>query len=1118
MDKRNYTFLFLSFFLCWTSCQKETGFQKESSNSIFTVVPLSHSSIKFNNKLTFTEEYNPYTFKNFLNGGGVALGDINNDNLVDIYFTGNLVENKLYLNKGDFQFEDITKKSGLACPGNWSTGASFVDINHDGLLDVFVCKSGKPEGDNRFNQFFINNGDPETSSGQVPTFTDKAKEYGLDFIGLSIHTAFFDYDKDGDLDCYLLNNSIRSVGAYDIVEGLRDRPDSKGGNKLLRNMEVETGSIRFEDVSQQAGIYTSAIGFGLGVSIADLNGDNWEDIFVSNDFFERDYLYINQKDGTFREVVTSSIPELSMGSMGADIADINNDMRPDIFVTEMLPEKLNRYKSKTVFESYDKSKLNRSKGYHNQFGRNVLQYNIGNDQGNPQFLELGRYHGVEATDWSWGALMADFDNNGLKDIFVANGIARDLLDQDHIAFYNPQKIGSMINDNKKDVITTIIENFPQEKLPNYLFSQDTLNRFRKTDFNEIDAPTFANGSAYADLDNDGDLDLVLNLIDEPSRIYKNNTKEKSFLQVILTGDQKNTKAIGAKVMVFSENNQYYLDLHPMRGYQSSVDYKLHFGLNRATLVDSLQVIWPNQSVSTYYNLQTDSCYHFNIKNASQYNSSLGQNNTHANTLLQKENGLLNYTHKENRFSDFDQNRMLLHMISNEGPKAKVEDIDNDGKPELLITGSMDQECAYFELKGNRFQQKEMPAFSEFKKSETCNFLISDFNKDNKKDIFLLNGGSEYPRASSALRDQLLIQKNNNFTKTATDLNTGFISSACGITLDFDQDGDEDVVIGSRMEPNAYGIQADALLFKNEDGKYLSDPKLNKSLKGIGMVKDVVSADLDGDGSPEIIFSREYNSLLVFDYQKGKGLIARTNSGLEKVKGLWNDIEVVDIDKDGDLDIVASNFGLNHRFKNLSKGSLYLFVNDFDSNGRIDLIYCVKNGGHYFPIHLKGDLLSQIPILKKKALKYNDYAEASMTDLFGEEGLSKSIIHEVNEYRSGIFLNTSETFTFVPLPDEVQYSEQKAVWTGDLNNDGYPDLIMGGNQYEAKPEVGMNAASYGHVLINQKDGSFEALPHEASGFFERGQVRDIVDVLIGKEKYIIVLKNGDRASVYRIGSR
>jgi len=1073
--------LFIVIFLLLFACKKDSNVPPENSNNLFSSIPVTYSSVDFNNTLTFTEEYNPYTFKNFLNGGGVALGDINNDNLVDIYFTGNLVENKMYLNKGDFQFEDITKTAGLACVGNWSTGASFVDINHDGLLDVFVCKSGKPEGENRYNQFFINNGDL--------TFTDQSKAMGMDFIGLSIHTAFFDYDKDGDLDCYLLNNSIRSVGAYDIVEGLRDRPDKEGGNKLLRNMEVETGTIRFEDVSQSAGIYTSAIGFGLGVSVADMNGDHWEDIFVSNDFFERDYLYINQKDGTFKEVVTNAIPELSMGSMGADIADINNDLRPDIFVTEMLPEKLDRYKSKAVFESYDKSKFNRSKGYHNQFGRNVLQYNTGNDKGIPQFLELGRYHGVEATDWSWGALMADFDNNGFKDIFVANGIAKDLLDQDHIAFYNPQKIGAMVKEGRKDVITTIIENFPKEKLSNYLFSQNSLNHFEKTNFNDIDKPSFANGSAYADLDNDGDLDLVLNLIDETARIYKNNSKKNAFCQVTLTGSEKNTKAIGSKVALFADGNSYYLDLHPMRGYQSSVDYKLHFGLGKSTKIDSLQVVWPDQSTSAFYDLKIDSSYHFQRKDANKNKIAFGTEKNIVTTLLQKQEDMLNYVHQENRFSDFDQNRMLLQMMSNEGPKAKVADLNKDGRSELLITGSSGFSNSCFELRGNKFQEKEIP-------------------------ILLLNGGVEFPAVSSALRDQVFVNKGNGFVKSDNSFNSGFVSSSCGVTVDLDQDGTKEIVIGSRLELTAYGVPSSALVFKKEKGKYLKNPRLSEALQGIGMIKDIVVADLDGNGQKEIIFAREYNSLAVFEYQKGKGLVAKTNTGLEKVKGIWNDIEIVDIDQDGDQDIIAANLGLNQRFKNLSKGSLYLFVNDFDANGRVEAIYCVKEGNQYFPIHLKKELLSQLPILKKKALKYEDYAKASMTDLFGAKRLSKSIVHEVNEYRSGVFLNEEGSFSFSSLPDEVQYSEQRAIWSGDLNNDDFPDLIIGGNQYETKPEIGMNAASYGHVLINQKNGKFSILPHEQSGFFEQGQIRDIVDVEIKGTQYIIVLKNGAAAGVYR----
>lgn len=1106
MERLHYI-LFWGIFLVATACNEDRTTLPSNRDTLFTKIPASFSSIQFNNALTFTEEYNPYTFKNFLNGGGVALGDINNDNLVDIYFSGNLVGNKLYLNKGNFQFEDITKKSGLACPDNWSTGVSFVDINHDGFLDVFVCKSGKPGGTNRHNQFFINNGDL--------TFTDYAKSYGMDFTGLSVHAAFFDYDQDGDLDCYLLNNSIRSVGAYDIVENLRDRPDPEGGNKLLKNMEVETGTIAFKDVSQQSGIYTSAIGFGLGVSVSDLNGDGWEDIFVSNDFFEKDYLYLNQKDGTFKEVVDSTIPELSMGSMGADIADVNNDLRPDIFVTEMLPEKLDRYKSKTVFESYDKSRLNKSKGYHNQYGRNVLQYNGGNINDQPQFLELGRYHGVEATDWSWGALLADFDNNGFKDIFVANGIAKDLLDQDHIAFYNPQKIGAMVKEGRKDVITTIINDFPKEKLTNYLFSQDSLNSFRKTAFHQVETPNFANGSAYADLDNDGDLDLILNLIDEPAGVYRNNSKSNSYLQVALEGIGKNTQAIGAKVFVFTPGNEYYLDLHPMRGYQSAVDYRLHYGLGNTDFVDSLKIIWPDHRISEYYNLATDSLYTFKQVDAVKKKFNPFLKSTQAPKLLTRQEGVLDFTHQENRFSDFDQNRMLLYMMSNEGPKAKVTDLDQDGNQELLITGSTGAACQYFEAKGKRLVQQKIPSFVALAPAETCNFLIGDFNEDQKKDIFVLNGGVESSAVSSNLRDHLLINSTRGFARDDGTINTGFISTSCGQMVDLDGDQIEEVVIGSRLELTAYGVPSNAFVYKKEKDTYRRTPAFNQGLKGLGMIKDIEAADLNGNNIKELIFCREYNSLAVFEYQTTAGLQLRNTTKLSQVKGMWNDIEIVDVDQDGDQDIVAANLGMNHRFKNLSKGSLYLFVNDFDANGRVDLVYTIKKDGQYFPVHLKKELLSQMPMLKKKVLKYADYAKASMTDLFGPERLAKSIVHEVNEYRSGVFINEGGDFDFFPLPEVVQYSEQKTIWSGDLNNDGFPDIIMGGNQYETKPEVGMNAASYGHVLINQKNGTFQAISHEESGFFEPGQIRDIVEVKISGQRYLIVLKNGAKAGVYKI---
>ncbi|NNL91709.1 MAG: CRTAC1 family protein, partial [Saprospiraceae bacterium] len=701
MNKHFLIILLLSLII--SSCQNDEINTHE--NALFTALPSNKTNIDFSNDLTITDTFNPYTFKSFYNGGGVALGDINNDGLVDIYLSGNMVDNKLYINKGNFEFEDITLKSGVSCSGVWSTGVSFVDINHDGFLDIYVCKSGQPNMPNRHNQMFINN--------QDLTFTDVSKSYGLDFVGLAVHAAFFDYDKDGDLDCYLLNNSIRSVGGYDIAEGLREIPDEKGGNKLLKNLEVETGKIVFENVSNEAGIFSSAIGFGLGVSIADLNEDGWDDMYVSNDFFERDYLYINNKDGTFNETITSVVDEMSLGSMGADIADLNNDGRPEIFVTEMLPQSNLRYKSKTAFESFDKAALNASKGYHNQYGRNVLQYNMGIKNGLPYFAELARYHKMEATDWSWGALMADFDNNGLRDVFVANGIRRDLLDQDHINFYNPSKIGSLIKENSSDVFKNMLESFPSEPLSNYFFMQEQKDSFVTIQNASFQTPGFSNGATYGDLDNDGDLDLVINNIDTKATILKNNSTNDHFLKVILEGESNNTKAIGTKVTIFVEDDIYMGENHPMRGYQSTADHNLHFGLGRYSKIDSIKIQWPNLRISMHYDVAVDTTFKFKYSEIGNQESNVNKK-VISSSLLQKVNYIFDYTHQENKFNDFDRNRVQNYFISNEGPEIFVEDINNDNKEDILITGSKGYESVLYQQTNSGFKKINIPVFTKYK--------------------------------------------------------------------------------------------------------------------------------------------------------------------------------------------------------------------------------------------------------------------------------------------------------------------------------------------------------------------------------------------------------------------
>jgi enediyne biosynthesis protein E4 len=664
----------------------------------------------------------PYLFRNFYNGAGVALGDINNDGLVDIFLSGNQQENKLYLNKGNFQFEDITAKAGLAVPGIWSTGVSMADINGDGLLDIYVCKSGPLGGELRHNQLFINNGDL--------TFTDKAKEYGIADVGLSQHAVFFDYDKDGDLDMYLLNNSARSIGINDLRIGQRNIRDPLGGNKLYRN---DNG--KYLDVSEEVGIYGSSIGYGLGVTVADLNHDSWPDLYVSNDFFEKDYLYMNNGDGTFTESLEDMMTEISMGSMGADIADLDNDGWQDIFVTEMLPATMDRVKTKTPFEEWDKYQANVAGGYFHQFTRNTLQRNLGFQPNSTQvhFSEISRQSGVHATDWSWGALIFDTDNDGLKDIFVANGIVKDLTDFDYVDYYVNNQ--DLIAKFKRDsiLLTKMIDEFPSNPQMNFLFQNEGNFKFKNIAAESgMDQLTFSTGAAYADLDNDGDLDLVVNNLQGEVSIFKNNSREinkNNFIQFDLKGQ------FGTQVTVHAGNTLFFAEHNPVKGYMSSVDHRLHFGLGKVTKIDSVFVLWPNGKISKLTDVSPDQLLVLDPSTATEKEHILTPENS---TILKASSVQLPWKHQESDFIDFDRDRLRFHMISNEGPKMAVGDVNGDGLEDLFLPGAKGQASSiWMQMDSGDFQSKQL--FEADAMAEDVDGLFFDADGDGDLDLYVVSG-------------------------------------------------------------------------------------------------------------------------------------------------------------------------------------------------------------------------------------------------------------------------------------------------------------------------------------------------------------------------------------------
>lgn len=1088
--------IFLSFLILF-SCGKK----KQEPSALFKLLDEEYTGIKFRNDLTYSEKVNPYTFRNFYNGAGVAIGDINNDGLPDLFFAGNQTSNKLYLNEGNLQFKDITDTAGLNSEGYWSTGVSMADVNGDGLLDIYVCKSGPMEGDRRHNELFINNGDL--------TFTEKSKEYGLAEIGLSQHAVFFDYDMDGDLDMYLLSNSGRSVGVYDLREGQREIRDPEGGNKLFRN-----DGEKFTDVSEEAGIYGSAIGYGLGVTVADLNQDNWPDLYVSNDFFERDYLYLNNQDGTFSEVLPEILPEISMGSMGADIADLDNDALPDIFVTEMLPIDLARVKTKTPFEDWDKYQASAKAGYHHQFTRNTLQRHLGFRPGTsiPVFSEVGRLAGVEATDWSWGALIFDADNDGLKDIFVANGIVKDLTDFDFVDFYanNQEQIASFRKDSV--LVTKMIDAFPSIPQRNFFFKNKSEWQFEnQAEWSGLDQFTFSTGSAYGDLDNDGDLDLVVNNLNERAFVYQ-NTATESQQGNYLTLDLG--KAFGAKVTAYSGNQTFYQEYHPVKGYMSSVDTKIHFGLGSNSQLDSLVIRWPVGTVTTLNSVKANQ----HLKLFPEQEAVNQQPPVFVDTsLFVQSDYQIPFKHQESDFIDFDRDRLRFWMVSNEGPNAIQADVNGDGLEDVFVPGAKGQASALFlQHSSGKFSEVQPALFAEDSLAEDVSAHFFDANGDGHLDLMVASGGIEFSNFAGTYADRLYLNDGKGkFTKSTQVFSyspTSFI-----LSLDLDKDGDLDLLIGSRCMPFDYGIPSGLQVWQNDGkGNFIEITNhIHPEFSQLGMLTAGGLADLDGDGHTELIVTGEWMPIRIFSYAEGKFLEKTADFGFSDSRGLWNCLLVTDINGDGKADILAGNQGLNSRLRTDSSSQLQMIVNDFDQNGALDHILSKYENQKTVPLVLKPALLRQIPSLKKQLLTYESYQNKHLEDLFPQAVWSKSLTLKAEKLETSLWINNgSGAFRLASLPVEIQYAPVYAIQVIP-GKSGLPYLIFGGNQSRIKPELGSQLGSYGWVLEPTSNQNWKALKPQESGFFVPGEVRSILSMEIENKPNLVVFRNNETPIVFTI---
>ncbi|MEM1135084.1 MAG: VCBS repeat-containing protein [Bacteroidota bacterium] len=1079
-----------------STCARVNEQELVASEPLFSLLPAKETGIAFKNQLAFNKDFNIYTYRNFYNGGGVGLGDINNDGLIDIYFTANMQSNKLYLNKGDFKFEDITKAAGVAGTKAWSTGVSIADVNGDGLLDIYVCNSGDIEGDNKQNELFINNGNL--------TFSESAETYGLADKGFSTHGAFFDYDKDGDLDLYLLNNSYQAIGSFNLQKNERPKRDPVGGDKLFRN-EGDT----FIDVSEEAGIYGSIIGFGLGVTVGDIDKDGWQDIYVSNDFFERDYIYMNNKDGTFNEVLEEKMRSISATSMGADMADFNNDAHADIFVTEMLPDTHERLKTVTTFESWDRYQLNIKNDYYHQFTRNTFHLN--NTDGT--YSEIGRLAGVEATDWSWGALIVDLDNDGWKDLFVANGILGDLTNQDYIQFFSDENIVKEIITGDKVDYQKLIDAIPSNKLPNYAFRNNRDYTFTdKAAEWGLATPSFSNGSAYGDLDNDGDPDLVVNNVNMEAFIYRNETDkvhpENHYLKLELVGEGKNPFALGTKITVKYANEIVYLEQMPVRGFESTIDHRPHIGVGTAEKIDSLLVTWPDGKLT----VMTDVAINQSLKLKQSDALKTEQKPTLPAKSLFTNVGAdygIDFIHQENAFVDFDRDRLIFHMLSTEGPKMAKADVNADGLQDFYIGGAKGFSGAlYIQTSGGQFKKSSTTVFENDKGAEDVDVLFFDADNDGDADLYVASGGNEFSSVSSFLLDRLYLNDGQgNFIKNKEALPfTKYESTGCVAASDYEGDGDLDLFVGNRLIPFLYGKSGNGYLLQNDGQGHFEDisQETAPAFKELGMITDAIWEDIDNDSDDDLIVVGDWMPVKVFMNEQG---VLKEVEALEKSHGWWNTIEQGDFNNDGLIDFVVGNHGLNSRFEASKEKPMSLYVNDFDKNGSVEQVINMHFGDTAYPMVLRHDLVMQLPHLKKKYLKYENYKTQTITDIFTAEELQKAIVKEAYMRESALLLNKGDgNFEVKALPTEAQFSPTYAFLTGDFNGDGLLDIISGGNLFNVKPEVGRYDASYGLFLAGNGDGTFQTINTSQSGISFSGEVRDIEVLNINGEEIITIVKN------------
>ncbi len=1064
---RHHVVLLLFLAACGTEGPREPA--------LFTPVPAERSHLTFRNDVPEDSTFNILNYLYFYDGGGVAVGDVDGDGLPDLYFTANRAPNRLYLNRGHLTFEDVTERAGVAGTTDWTRAATMADVNGDGRLDLYVSAVSYL-GMHGKNALYLNNGDG--------TFTDRAADYGLDRAGLSSQGVFFDYDRDGDLDLYLVSHSVHTINKLGGTFFRQER-NEQAGDRLYRN-----DGDRFTDVSEPAGIYGSFLGYGLAAAAADLNADGCPDLYVSNDFHENDYLYYNNCDGTFTESVYTAMGHTSLSSMGNDAADVNNDGRPDLVVADMLPAREDLLKTAVGAEGYDVYRIKLNRGYHHQFNRNTLQLNLGRGR----FADVGLAAGIAATDWSWAALLADLDDDGFKDLFITNGIYHRPNDRDYLRHATSPQVqatfdGPVTTENMK-----LIDRMPQVPLPNYAFRNNGDLTF--TDHAAawgLGEPGFSNGAAYADLDNDGDLDLVVNNFNAPASLYENHAAERPghhSLTLTLEGEGANTAGFGAQVTVWHGGTMQWLEQAPTRGWSSSVDPRLHVGLGAHATVDSLRVVWPDGRFQVLTGVaagirtlrQTEAAGAFTFGPEAP-----------ADPLFTDvtDETPLPYRHRENQFLDISREPLMPHFLSMEGPALAVGDVNGDGLDDVFAGGGKWQPARLLVQDADGgFHPTGDALWQADSLYEDVDAAFFDADGDGDADLYVVSAGNEFWGRNDALRDRLYRNDGaGTFTPDRDALPDVFENGCCVRPADYDGDGDVDLFVGSRVVTRNYGRTPRSVLLENDGRGHFSDVTDARApaLAEAGMVAAAVWADVDGDGTPDLVVAGEWMPLRVFVQREGR--FVEAGAGLAGTEGWWNTLHAADLDGDGDVDLVAGNLGRNAYLHASPDHPARLYLNDFDGNGRLDQILTFYRDGVERLLADRDELFYQMPRLAEKYPTYASFGDAGLRDVFSEEALETAAVKTAHTFATAVALNDGTgTFSLHPLPAMAQWTQTRAVFSDDVDGDGHVDLVLAGNFGGVPPKLGRYDASYGLFLRGDGRGGFTPVEPARSNLWLFGEVR------------------------------